>query len=381
MHRAARAAVYDAGRVRTREREPANGRPDTPPDGRTQVETIVSDSSGARIGALSVLASGATALARSASLDAALRTLLDAGCAATGAAVAAVFAQDPERGELELLAARGMDGDAIDAFAAEVAGDPEHPVRRAAQDRTESLGRHVPAPDGGAMNAVDLPLTVARSGIDEPVGIVSFGWQGAHQIAADEASLLRAVADLIAVALDGARMASAAAERAEWFERMAHSDPLTGLSNARTVNRVLELEVMRATRQGTEVSVAVFDIEGFGATNAAIGTRGGDRILREVAAVLAESVRLVDTIARTGGDEFVLVAPGSAGVTVARRVMDGIAKLDAIDGHRIALSAGVARFPADADDVDSLLDAARAALGQARTAQTPIAEAAARSAS
>ena len=50
-----------------------------------------------------------------------------------------------------------------------------------------------------------------------------------------------------------------------------------------------------------------------------------------VAAILAENVRRVDTIARTGADEFVLVAPGSAGVTVARRIMDGIARLEIRD--------------------------------------------------
>ncbi len=335
----------------------------------------MSDSSGAGIGALSVLASGAAALARSQSLDAALRTLLEAGCAATGASLAAVFAQDPERAEVELLATHGMSAEADAAFATQVTGDPEHPIRRAARERTESLARQASAPDGGSMTAADLPLTIGRSGIDEPVGLVSFGWAGGHDVTAEEASLLHAVADLIAVALDGARMASVATERAEWFERMAHTDPLTGLSNARTVNRVLELEVMRASRQGTEVSVAVFDVDGFAGANAAIGTRGCDRILREVAAVLAESVRLVDTIARTGGDEFVLVAPGSAGVTVARRVIEGIAKLESIEGHRIALSAGVARFPIDAGDVESLLDAARGALDQARKAQTPIGEA------
>ena len=59
------------------------------------------------------------------------------------------------------------------------------------------------------------------------------------------------------------------------------------------------------------------------------------------------NVRLVDTLGRTGGDEFVLVAPGSAGVTVARRVLDGIARLEAVDGHPVTVSAGVARFPQD----------------------------------
>ena len=108
---------------------------------------------------------------------------------------------------------------------------------------------------------------------------------------------------------------------------MAHSDPLTGLANERTVARVLELELARAGRQGSEVSLAMFDIDDFQATNRDGGHAAGDDVLRRVAAVLAESVRLVDTVGRVGGDEFVLIAPGSAGLTVVNRVMDGIAAL------------------------------------------------------
>ena len=81
--------------------------------------------------------------------------------------------------------------------------------------------------------------------------------------------------------------------------------------------------------------------------------------------MLAETVRLVDTVARTGGDEFVVVAPGSAGVTVARRVLEGIGKLEAIEGHPVSISAGIARFPQDGSDAESLLAAARAALASA----------------
>ncbi|MEI7744683.1 MAG: GGDEF domain-containing protein, partial [Chloroflexota bacterium] len=140
------------------------------------------------------------------------------------------------------------------------------------------------------------------------------------------------------------------------------TDPLTGLANARTVGRVLELEVARAARQGSEVSVAVFDVDGFRELNATAGSRAGDHVLRQVAAVLAESVRLVDTIARTGGDEFVLVAPGAAGVTVARRVLDGVAKLGDFDGHPVSVSAGIARFPKDGDAPEAIIAAARTAV-------------------
>jgi diguanylate cyclase (GGDEF)-like protein len=147
---------------------------------------------------------------------------------------------------------------------------------------------------------------------------------------------------------------------------MAHTDPLTGLANERTVLRILELELARAARQGGEVSLAMFDVDDFQATNQQGGHEAGDDVLRRVAAVLAESVRLVDTVGRIGGDEFVLVAPGSAGMTVAHRVLEGITALPAIAGRPISVSAGVARFPADGADTESLIAAASEALARAR---------------
>ena len=135
------------------------------------------------------------------------------------------------------------------------------------------------------------------------------------------------------MAVERARLAATATERSDWFERMAHTDPLTGLANERTVGRILELELARAARQESEVSIVLFDIDDFQATNREGGHQAGDDVLRRVAAVLAESVRLVDTVGRIGGDEFVLVAPGSAGLTVARRVLEGIVSLPAVAGR------------------------------------------------
>ena len=212
------------------------------------------------------------------------------------------------------------------------------------------------------MTGVDLPLVVASGGVEACVGVLTFGWPGAHEVGTTEETLLVGIADLAAAAIAAFRTSSIAAERAEWAERVSHTDPLTGLSNARTLGRVLELEVARAQRQQSEVSVALFDIDGFTQLNDTAGARAGDKALREVAAVLAETVRLVDTVARTGADEFVLVAPGSAGVLVAKRVLDGIAKLEAGEGGAITVSAGVARFPQDGTDAASLIEAARAAL-------------------
>jgi diguanylate cyclase (GGDEF)-like protein len=322
----------------------------------------VTESNGAEVGALAVLSAGAAALARASDLDTALALVVEAGAAATGATMAAVFVQDPDRNSLELLLTMGIAEDAIAGFEADVAGNPDHPVHHAVLDRGGSLGRIGAAPDGSAMTGADLPLVVAADGgVEACVGVLTFGWQGEHAVDTAEETLLVAVADLAAAAIAMYRTSSMAAERAEWLERVALTDPLTGLANARTVTRVLELELARAHRQGNEVSVAVVDVDGFRGINDAAGARAGDHVLRQVATVLAESVRLVDTIARTGGDEFVVVAPGPAGTIVARRVLDGMSRVGEVDGQAVSVSAGVARYPQDGTDSAALLAAARGA--------------------
>jgi diguanylate cyclase (GGDEF)-like protein len=338
-------------------------------------EAHVTEPDGTATGPLTVLSAAAAALARSNDLDAALAVIVEAGAAATGAPVAALFSSDPDRSRLELLLTLGMADDQASGFESMVAEDAAHPIHRAALDRTGSLGRSWTAQDGSSMTFADLPLVVAGGGVEACVGVLSYGWEGGHDVDSAEEVLLVAIADLAAAAIASFRTSSMATERAEWFERVAHTDPLTGLSNARTLGRVLELEVARAQRQGSEVSVALFDVDGFSTLNEKLGSRAGDQVLRQVAAVLADTVRLVDTVARTGGDEFVVVAPGSAGVTVARRVLDGIAGLESIEGHPVSVSAGIARFPLDGADAESLLAAARAALATA-AGNASIAEAA-----
>ena len=274
-------------------------------------------------------------------LDQALGGILDAAVTGLGAGAGAILLTDPDRTETQVAASVGFtDGE------------------------MEALGTGPGVADVADVTAV--PLVIGRGGVESDLGTLVLRWADGRSPSDEERELIGSLAALAALAADRARHASDAAERSEWFERMAHTDPLTGIANERTVARVLELELARAGRQGSEVALALFDIDDFRAANANDG-RAADDILRRVAAILSESVRLVDTVGRIGGDEFVLVAPGAAGVIVAKRVQDGIAALPGVAGRGVSVSAGVATFPRDGGDAESLIAAANAALERAKS--------------
>ncbi len=298
-------------------------------------------------------------------LDTSLQAILAAGVEVLSPAAAAIFLSDPDRPGLTLAASHGVpDGSSIVVDAQ----DPAHPFSEAVAGRAALFDVEARSASGGPAVGAYLPLLVASGGVEAVLGSIGMIWPAPHVVSDEDREAIGALASLSALAVDRARLASTASERSEWFERMAHTDPLTGLANERTVSRILELELARAGRQGSELSLAMFDVDDFRATNEEGGHVAGDEVLRQVAAVLAESVRLVDTVGRIGGDEFVLVAPGSAGAMVARRVLEGIAALPAVAGRTVSVSAGVARFPADGTDSESLIEAATAALTQAKTA-------------
>ncbi len=332
-----------------------------------------------------ILAGAIATVARSSSEDQALAALLASAVLSAGAARGAVVLWDGERERLALAASVGFSDEDAAAFASAVASNVDHPVARTAHIQTVNLGVESADGadgdgdgdgDGATIVTASWPLRVTTDGLEVPLGAMSVSRPAPWTVSQPEAAILAAFADLVAITVDRARLFAAAQERTDWHERMAHTDALTGLANARTLSRVLELEVARASRQGTDLSVALFDVDGLAGTNALGGPAAGDDILREVAAILAESVRLVDTVARWGGDEFLVVAPGSAGMTVARRVLDAIAARPAAGARVISVSAGVARFPSDGATSDELVAAAEGALRAAKaTGQGALAEA------
>jgi diguanylate cyclase (GGDEF)-like protein len=179
------------------------------------------------------------------------------------------------------------------------------------------------------------------------------------------AEALTALADLAAVAVERTRLHSALDERSEWFERLSEIDPLTGLANRRTLERAIELDLMRATRQNTPLAIVIFDLVGASELNERLGHAAVDDALRRIAALLTENVRLIDTVARTGSDEFVVLAPGATGPALAHRIVAAVQAEHLSDGTPLRLATGRAVFPDDGGTAEELLKAAEASLRSA----------------
>jgi diguanylate cyclase (GGDEF)-like protein len=320
-------------------------------------------------------AGAAAAIAADTDLESAVHHVLAGAAGLVGASRAALFTREPDGTLLHLVATVGFADGAGETLAAEVAANHDHPVAVAVREGRPIMGRPGTGPDGTPETAAELPLLVRRDGIELGLGVASFAWPAGGMVDERAKVVLRAAADLLAIAIDRARLASLVGERSEWLERIAGLDLLTGLANRRTMDRVLELEIERAKRQQSDISVAVFDVDGFRELNEGHGSDAGDDVLRAVAAILGEQVRLVDTVARIGGDEFVVIAPGSGGVVVADRILRAVDALEPVRGLPVTVSAGVARFPADGTSADELLAAALGALAGAReTGSGKIAE-------
>jgi diguanylate cyclase (GGDEF)-like protein/PAS domain S-box-containing protein len=170
-------------------------------------------------------------------------------------------------------------------------------------------------------------------------------------------------------------------ERKATHERMiflAHHDPLTQLPNRVLLADRVAQAISRAARSRLSVALLFVDLDDFKLINDLHGHAAGDQALREIARRLAGSVRDTDTVARHGGDEFVIALTdvGDAALvdSVAAKIADCLAPPLAIDGCgdlRVACSIGVALYPRDGDDYEALVRHADAAMYAAKKAGRP----------
>ena len=158
----------------------------------------------------------------------------------------------------------------------------------------------------------------------------------------------------------------------EELETLANRDNLTGLANRNLLNDRLNQALLHAANHQLPLWVAYLDLDRFKFVNDTVGHRVGDRLLRQIARRLEAGLRNSDTIARVGADEFILVLQERADeLAVAdelQRLLDAIARPLADEDHEFFLSAsiGVAAYPNDGNDPETLIKHADIAMYRAK---------------
>jgi diguanylate cyclase (GGDEF)-like protein/PAS domain S-box-containing protein len=220
-----------------------------------------------------------------------------------------------------------------------VVDDFEHETR---------FGRSPLLSDRGIRSAVCVEIP----GDDRPFGVLASTSARPGAFDADDATFLTSIAHLLADALERAR-------NEEEMRRQALHDPLTGLANRILLYDRLTQGLTRAGRLGTRLAVMCLDVDHFKTLNDTFGHRAGDELLTEVGSRIQGLIRASDTVARFGGDEFVIVYDGvrdeADAEALAARVLESLRRpFDFDDGqHRMSASIGIAL--SDATNLDAQL--------------------------
>jgi diguanylate cyclase (GGDEF)-like protein len=157
------------------------------------------------------------------------------------------------------------------------------------------------------------------------------------------------------------------------LEKLALTDPLTGLPNRRALDRLAEAEIRRRTRYPGTLALGLIDADHFKEINNRHLLPGGDQVLVDLAHVLSASVRTVDTVGRIGGEEFMVVAPETnleGAIVLGERIRSAVESNDfSYKGQRIKVTVSAGFVVAEASattDYDQLKHIAAAALAEAK---------------
>ena len=145
--------------------------------------------------------------------------------------------------------------------------------------------------------------------------------------------------------------------------RLSQEDSLTGLYNRRRITELIGNETQRAARYSTEFSVILADIDHFKAVNDQFGHQVGDKVLTKIAEIIRSSVRATDLAGRWGGEEFVIISPGTdidGGFSLAEKIRTQIESIELGEIGQKTASFGVTAFT-ESDDIEEII--ARADIG------------------
>jgi diguanylate cyclase (GGDEF)-like protein len=154
------------------------------------------------------------------------------------------------------------------------------------------------------------------------------------------------------------------AERVEErLHHLAETDALTGLANFRRFSETVELEIKRSERTARAFAVLIFDLNGMKRINDRHGHSAGNCALCRLADIFRSSCRLNDTVARYGGDEFVILLPetdGKEANAVVRRICERLS--NDREEPKLSMSVGIAVYPEDGTANETLFQTANRAL-------------------
>jgi len=209
------------------------------------------------------------------------------------------------------------------------------------------------ADPGKQTTQLQSALVVPLEGLNGVVGVLAMYQTNRDAFTPDHLRILLAVASKVALSVENAL-------KYQQAESSATTDYLTGLPNARSLFVHLAQEVARCRRMKTSLAVLVCDIDGFKQINDSFGHLEGDKLLREFTTRLKDVCRGYDYVARMGGDEFVITAPGltadAAKEKAERLNQAAIESGKHVCGRElITLSVGMAFCPEDGFDVERLL--------------------------
>jgi diguanylate cyclase (GGDEF)-like protein/putative nucleotidyltransferase with HDIG domain len=196
-------------------------------------------------------------------------------------------------------------------------------------------------------------LAVPLEGVKGVIGVLALYRAERDAFTSDHLRLLLAVSGKMALAIENAL-------KYQQAESSATTDYLTGLPNARSLFMQLDRELARCKRDKTPLAVMVCDMNGFKKINDRFGHLEGNRVLRLFAQALKDTCREYDYVARMGGDEFVIIAPGLQADAAAKKVelirpLARQAGFDVCGEEILSLSVGVAISPDDGNDAEQLL--------------------------
>lgn len=210
----------------------------------------------------------------------------------------------------------------------------------------------------GSCNVAVMPLVADG----EPVGVTAMEFGPRRSV------LPRAELELLEQSVARIALSVRAVQLRAEIERLATSDPLTGLPNRRVLDGVLAREVARSRRSGTPLSVALLDVDHFKDVNDRHGHPVGDAVLCELATALQTTIRPESVVARYGGEEFAVVLPDATpveAVAAGERLRSAAATVEAVS---VTVSVGVAALDDGMAGPDELVEAADTALYEAKAA-------------